>query len=101
MYGIKSFPMKKNSFVLIATLALFLARTSAAEFEKSSETIALPTYVVQAERVSSAEQRVLRSLNTLRDLARAPIAVSLELPALKAPANFDAKVLTGTRLAKF
>jgi hypothetical protein len=93
--------MKKNSFLFLSAVALFVTGASAAQNETSSTAVALPTYVVEGERVAPAEQDVHRSLNALRELARAPIAISVELPALKAPVTFEAKALSGTRLAKF
>ncbi len=101
MYGIKTLLMKKNSFLLLATAALLFVSARATETAKPSEMVALPTYVVEAERSSPAELHVRRSLHALRELARTPIHVSLDLPALKAPMAFEAKALAGTRLAKF
>jgi hypothetical protein len=92
--------MKKNSFLLLSIAALLLTGASAAESETSSVTVALPTYVVEAERISPAERLVHRNLDALRDLARAPIAVPVELPALTRSMTRDARAITGTRVAK-
>ncbi len=91
--------MKKNSLLFLAAV-LLVANASAAQNENPSAPIALPTYVVDAERGSAVEQHVNRSLSALRALAHAPIAVSIDLPALKAPVTFETKALSGTRLAK-
>jgi hypothetical protein len=98
--GNKTFLMKKYSFALLALAAVAVANARAAHRETSSPLL-LPTYVVEAERVSSVESHVNRSLNALRELARAPIVVSIELPALKAPVTLDTKAAPPARLAKF
>lgn len=101
MYGIKTFPMKKNYFLSLAAVAAFALTASAAQNETQSTPLALPTYVVESGRLSPAEQEINRSLSALRDLARTPITVSMELPALKAQVAGHAKIVSAARLAKF
>jgi hypothetical protein len=100
MYGNKTLRMKKHSLALLALVAVLATSARAAHNENSSSPLVMPTYVVEAERVSAAESHVNRSLNALRELARTPIAVSVELPALKAPVTINTKAVAGTRLAK-
>src|SRR4051812_29695291 len=99
MYGIKTNLMKTNLLLVLAAASLLVSRANA-QNENSSTPVALPTYVVEAERTSAAEQQVHLSLKALRDLARAPITVSVELPALKSPMSFELKKVAGGRLAK-
>lgn len=101
MYGNKTFLMKKYSLALLALATVLVTSARAAHLESSSSPVNLPTYVVEAERGSDIESHVNRSLNALRDLARNPVEVSIELPALKAPMAISAKVVPATRLAKF
>ena len=93
--------MKKYSFALLALASVVATNARAAHSDTSSSPVNLPTYVVEAERGSPAESRVNHSLNALRALARTPVTVSIELPALKAPVAIDAKAVPATRLAKF
>lgn len=100
MYGNKTFLMKKYSVALLALVSALLTNARAAHRETPSLPVALPTYIVEAERVSSVESHVNRSLNALRELARTPVTVSMELPALRAPLTRDAKAALGAHLAK-
>ncbi len=78
--------MKKNSLLLLASVAVLLTSVGAAQDRNESEAIALPTYVVTAPRVTLAEQQVQHSLATLRSQASAEAIVASELPMIKTPA---------------
>jgi hypothetical protein len=93
--------MKNNSLLLLSIITVLVTSASAARNEATSTAVTLPTYVVEAGRSSPAEQSVQRSLSALRELARTPVVVSVDLPALKAPVAYDGKALAGTRVAKF
>lgn len=97
MYCNKAILMKKYSALFLSVL---VATASVTAGENHSATVALPTFVVEAERSSAAERHLNRSLDALRALARVPVAISVDLPALKAHVGVDAKALSGARLAK-
>src|SRR4051812_40733712 len=101
MYRNQTFLMKKNSLLSVAFLAVLAANASAAFSQNQSEPLKLPTYVVESERFAPAEQYINASLNALRRQAGTPVAISLELPALKVQVAHIAKELSVTRLAKF
>lgn len=90
--------MNKNTLVSLFG-ALLVATASAASSENESS-IALPVFEVTATRGSSAEDHVNHSLSALRALANAPVHVSIDLPALKAPVNGTGALLARTRVAK-
>ena len=101
MYGNKSFRMKKYSLVLLALSTVLVTGARAGHVDSLSAPVALPTYIVEAERSSAdLEAHINRSLSALRELARTPVLVSIELPALKAPVALDANDAAVTRLAK-
>lgn len=92
--------MKKN-LLLSSLLLAVLACGAAAQTSDQSEPMALPTYVVEAERQAiTAEDYVNRSLDELRAQANTPVVVSVELPALKARVAHSVKSLAAARLAK-
>lgn len=92
--------MKKNSFLSLVLLAVLASSASAAQSQPQSELVVLPTYVVETERPASAERHINASLNALRAQAATPVAVSLELPALKARVTQASRQLSTARLAK-
>lgn len=92
--------MKKNLLLSLGLLAVLASAASASQSQPRSEFVVLPTYVVETERYAAAEQHVAESLNALRALAAVPIAISLELPALKAQVAQVSKPLSAVRLAK-
>jgi hypothetical protein len=89
--------MKKNSLL---SAALLLALVSVASAAQTSEPLPLPTYVVETSRNSDAEQSIGLSLTALRDQARMPVRIAVELPALRAQVVHVTKSLPLTRLAK-
>jgi hypothetical protein len=92
--------MKKNSLLSFVLLAVLATGASAAESNNSSGTVDLPTYVVETERYSEAEQYINASLEALRAMAGMPVAVTVELPVLKTQVAQSAKPLTAVRVAK-
>ena len=92
--------MKKNSLLSLLLVAVLASGASAAQSEAQAEAVILPTYVVDAQRYSAAEQRINDSLAELRAQAGTPVTVSVELPALKAQVAHAAKVFAATRVAK-
>jgi len=92
--------MKKNSLLSFVLLAVLATGASAAESNRSSGTVDLPTYVVESERYSEAEQYINASLEALRALAGVPVAVTVELPSLKTQVAQTARPLIATRVAK-
>jgi hypothetical protein len=92
--------MKKNSLLSFVLIAVLASGASAAESNSPSGPVDLPTYVVETDRYSQAEQYINASLEALRALAGMPVAVTLELPALKTQVAQAAKPLTAVRLAK-
>jgi|GEM_PF-2472449 hypothetical protein len=93
--------MKKNSLLSFVLLAVLATGASAAESHSTSDTVELPTYVVETERYAEAEQYINASLEALRAQADTPVAVTMELPALKTQVAQSAKPLTAVRVAKF
>lgn len=92
--------MKKTSLLSLVLLAVLATGASAAQSQSRSELVVLPTFVVESTRDTSIEQYVAASLDTLRAQAAKPVAVSLELPALKARVAQASKPLNAVRLAK-
>jgi len=92
--------MKKNTLLSFVLLAVLATGASAADSNSSSGTVDLPTYVVETDRYSEAEQYINASLEALRALAGMPVAVTVELPALKTQVAQSTKPLTAVRLAK-
>jgi len=92
--------MKKNSLLSFVLLAVLATGASAAESNSSSSPVDLPTYVVESERYSEAEQYINASLEALRAMAGMPVAVTVELPALRTQVVQVAKPLTAVRVAK-
>jgi hypothetical protein len=92
--------MKKNSLLSFVLLAVLATGASAAENPGPSDTVVLPTYVVETERYAEAEQYIKASLEALRALAGMPVAVTVELPALMTQVAQAAKPLTAVRVAK-
>jgi hypothetical protein len=92
--------MKKNSLLSFVLLAALATGASAAQSPTPSDTFDLPTYVVETERYAEAEQYINASLEALRAQAATPVAVTLELPALKTQVAQTAKPLTAILVAK-
>lgn len=92
--------MKKNLLLSSLFLVVLASGASAAQAGDQSEPMALPTYVVEAERQAEAEQHINDSLAALRAQASAPVVVSVELPALKAQVAHAAKSFAAVRVAK-
>jgi hypothetical protein len=92
--------MKKNSLLSFVLLAVLASGASAAQSQSPSDTFDLPTYVVETERYAEAEQYINASLEALRAQAATPVAVTVELPALKSQVAQMAKPLTAVRVAK-
>jgi hypothetical protein len=92
--------MKKNSLLSFVLLAVLATGASAAESQSPSDSFDLPTYVVETERYAEAEQYINASLDALRAQAGTPVAVTVELPALKTQVAQTAKPLTAVRVAK-
>lgn len=76
--------MKKNTLLLLASLAVLVSSASAAQSSVDSDVVVLPTYVVNAPRYLSAEKQINTNLTELRDQAKAPSLVLSELPLIKA-----------------
>ena len=92
--------MKKNSLLSFVLLAVLATGASAAQSQSPSDTLDLPTFVVETERYAEAEQYINASLDALRAQADMPVAVTVELPALKTQVAQAAKPLTTVRVAK-
>ncbi len=92
--------MKKNSLLSFVLLAVLATGASAAESQSSSDPVDLPTYVVETERYAEAEQYINASLEALRAKADTPVAVTVELPALKTQVAQVAKPLAVVLVAK-
>ena len=92
--------MKKTSILSLVLLAVLTTGASAAQSQSRSEPVVLPTFVVESTRDMSMEQYVAASLDMLRAQAAKPIAVLLELPALKTRVAQASKSLNAVRLAK-
>lgn len=98
--GQQNILMKKNLLLSSLLLAVLASGAAAAQAGDQSEPLALPTYVVEAERQAAAEEHVNRSLDELRAQAGTPVVVSVELPALKAQRVHSARLLAAARVAK-
>lgn len=92
--------MEKNSLLSFVLLAVLATGASAADSNSPTGTVELPTYVVETDRYSQAEQYINASLEALRALAGMPVAVTVELPALKTQVAQAARPLTAIRVAK-
>jgi len=92
--------MKKNSLLSFVLLAVLASSASAAQSQSPAELYDLPTYVVETERYAEAEQYINASLDALRAQADMPVAVTVELPALKTQVAQVARPLTAVRVAK-
>lgn len=92
--------MKKNSLLSFVLLAVLATGASAAQSQSPSDTFDLPTYVVETERYAEAEQYINASLEVLRAQAGTPVAVTVELPALKTQVAQTTRLLTAVRVAK-
>lgn len=92
--------MKKNPLLSLLLVAVLASASSAAQADTQTEPVALPTYVVEAQRYSAPEQRINDSLAELRAHANTPVAVSVELPALKAQVARAVKTFAAVRVAK-
>ena len=92
--------MKNQTILTFAVFAALVSSAAAAHIQPQAEPLELPTYVVDAPRIQVADQYIQASLNVLRDEARAPSAITLELPALNTRVPSVAKPLTPLRLAR-
>ncbi|SDS29153.1 hypothetical protein [Opitutus sp. GAS368] len=92
--------MKTTSLLSLVLLVVLATGASAAQSQSRSEFVVLPTFLVESTRNSSVEQYIAASLDALRAQAAKPVAVSLELPALKARIAQVFKPLGAVRLAK-
>lgn len=92
--------MKKNSLLSFVLLAVLATGASAADNQSASDIVDLPTYVVETERYAEAEQYINASLEALRAQADMPVAITVELPALKTQVAQSARPLTAVRFAK-
>jgi len=92
--------MKNQTILTFAVFAALVSSAAAAHIQPQAEPLELPTYVVDAPRIQVADQYIQASLNVLRAEARAPAAITLELPALNTRVTSVAKPLTPLRLAR-
>lgn len=95
--------MKLKTSLLLAGLVALTATANADQSPADSNVVVLPTYVVQASRQTPAEQQIKASLNELRQLAKAPVFITPELPLLKgyfAQQAVATNAIHNTRIAK-
>ena len=91
--------MKTNSLLLLASLAVLTSTVSAAANQTDASILVLPTYVVKAPRVQSAEQTIKARLNEFRQQALTPMAIVPELNLLNERNAPAVKVAVGSRAA--
>lgn len=89
--------MKKNSLLSLALLAVLASGASAAS--NQSDTLELPTFVVEAPVHTNAVRAVYNGLQAMKAQAAAPV-VDVELPALKTRIAQRAVSLKAIRFAK-
>lgn len=75
--------MKTNSVLFLVSLAVLATSASAAVSRVESDVVVLPTLVVTAPRYSPVEKQINSSLRDFRQQASAPVAIAMELTALK------------------
>ena len=75
--------MKTNTLVLLASLAVLATCASAAQNQPETNVVVLPTYTVSAPRYLPAENKVNSSLDEMRQQARTPGCMAIELPVLQ------------------
>ena len=77
--------MKTKTLLLLASIAVLttIARASSTD----NDVVVLPTYTVEAPRYTAVEKQINASLDEVRQLAKAPLAVPAECAALKAVAK--------------
>ena len=76
--------MKTLSMLSLVSLAVFATQASAA-VQPEAAVFVLPAYVVNVPSCQPAEQRVNASLNELRQQARTPAHITIDLPLLRNP----------------
>jgi hypothetical protein len=79
--------MKTKNLLLFASVAVLTTIAGAAQDQAANEAVVLPAYVVTAPRYLPAEVKVNTSLAEFRQQAKAPVAIVVECPALKAAVN--------------
>lgn len=79
--------MKTKTLALLASLVVLTTVVRATEYANRNEVVVLPTYTVEAPRYTPVEKRINASLDEMRRMAKASIAIPTECPALKAVAR--------------
>lgn len=75
--------MKTNTLALLASLAVFATCASAAQSQPDTNVVVLPTYTVSTPRYLPAEKKVNASLDEMRQQARSPRCIAIELPVFQ------------------
>ena len=79
--------MKTKNLLLLASIAVLTTIARAAQDQAANEAVVLPAYIVSAPRYLPAEVKVNTSLAEFRQQAKAPVAIAVDCPALKAAVN--------------
>lgn len=85
MLGSQTFPMKTNTLLLLASLAVLATNARAAQTQP--EPVVLPAYLIEVPRYQPAEQQINASLNELRHQAHETAFIDPELAAIKTQAD--------------
>ena len=79
--------MKTKNLLLLASVAVLTTIAGAAQDPAANEAVVLPAYIVTAPRYLPAEVKVNTSLAEFRQQTKAPVAIAVDCPALKAAVN--------------
>ncbi len=98
MLSSQTFPMKTNTLLLLASLAVLATNASAAQAQP--EPVVLPAFMVEVPRYQPAEQLINASLNELRQQAHQPAFICPELAVLKFQADQSPKLVQAAKDVK-
>jgi hypothetical protein len=89
--------MKTKTLLFLASFAVLTTISRAAPFTIADETVVLPTVVIAAPRFTPVEKQINTSLDAVRQLAKTPVAIPTDCPALKAVAQQERLLAQQTR----
>ena len=92
--------MKTKTLLLLASVVVLTTVARAAQTQTEPDAIQLPTYTVEAPRYSAAEKQINANLAEFRQQAKAPVAVPMNCPSLKAVVDGSANVALKAQLEK-
>ncbi len=95
--------MKTKTLLFLASLVVLTTVARAAQYQIENTVVVLPTYTVEAPRYTPVEKQINASLDAMRQVAKTPVAIPADCPALKAIAREASQValqVLGTKAAR-